>query len=55
MSNHNKKITNWGREISNRGRDYKSDQEELQSRAGITNQCRTPLLIVINVFENTLP
>ena len=30
-----------GKEISNQVRDYKSEQERLQIRAGITNLCRT--------------
>ena len=35
------KIINWGKEISNRGRDYKSGQDGFQMGTGITNRCRT--------------
>ena len=34
-------ISNWGKEISNRGRDYKLGQEGYQIGEGITNRCRT--------------
>ena len=39
-SDRGKKITNWGKETSNRGREYKSGQEGFQIEAGITNQGR---------------
>ena len=32
-------ISNRGKEISNRGRDYKSGQDRLKMAAGITNRC----------------
>ena len=32
-------ISNRGKEISNRGRDFKSGQERFQIGAGITNRC----------------
>ena len=36
-------ISNWGKKITNWGRDYKSEQEGFQIGAGITNQCITTL------------
>ena len=33
-------ISNRGKEISNRGIDYKSGQEGFQIETGITNRCR---------------
>ena len=33
-------ITNWGKKITNQGRDYKSGEKKLQIGAGITNRCR---------------
>ena len=50
-------ISNWGKEISNRGRDCKSRQQGFQIGARITNLCRTASvckllvqLASINVF-----
>ena len=41
FSNRGKNLKNWSKEISNRDRDYKFGQHKLQTRAGITNWCRT--------------
>ena len=38
-------ISNWGKKITNRVRDYKSGQEGFQNRAEITNRCRTHVLL----------
>ena len=34
-------ILNWGKKISNQGRDYKSGQDGFQIGAGTANRCRT--------------
>ena len=51
-----------GKEISNRGKDYKSGQDRLQTGAGITNRCRTFFTVQekfytsveTSLFSNTL-
>ena len=39
-------MTNQGKEISNQGKDYRSGQERLQTEAGITNRCRTQVILL---------
>ena len=42
-------ISNWAKEISNQGIDYKSGQERFPIGAGITNRCRT--CYVFKIFD----